>query len=205
MLILRNSPNSPFGRKVVVAINLLGMESKVSTQPADTTSVLDTLRKENPLGKIPTLITEGGQALYDSRVIVEFLNDLDGRHLLIPQGAQKMEVLRQQAVADGIMDAAILKVYEVRFRPAELHVPAWLEHQQGKIDRALDAAQSQAASNQETIGPMPHIGQITLACALGYLDFRFAKQWRENRPALVQWFEDFHTSCPSFAASAPKA
>jgi glutathione S-transferase len=205
MLILRNSPNSPFGRKVVVAINLLGMGSKVSTQPADTTSVLDTLRKENPLGKIPTLITEDGQALYDSRVIIEFLNDLDGRHLLIPQGAQKMEVLRQQAMADGIMDAAILKVYEARFRPAELHVPAWLEHQQGKIDRALDAAQTQAASNPVAIGSTPHIGHITLACALGYLDFRFAKQWRENRPALVQWFEDFHTSCPSFAASAPKA
>jgi glutathione S-transferase len=205
MITLRNSPNSPFGRKVVVAISLLGLTSQVTTQPADTSSVLDTLRQENPLGKIPTLITEEGQALYDSRVIIEFLNDLDGRHLLIPQAAKKMEVLRLQALADGVMDAAILKVYENRFRPAELHVPAWLEHQQGKIDRGLDALESQAASKQIALDEVPHIGHITLACALGYLDFRFTKQWRESRPALVQWFEDFHTSCPSFAASAPKA
>ena len=90
----------------------------------------------NPLGKIPTLILEDGEPVFDSRVIVEYLNERDGRGILIPAaGMDRVRVLRQQAVADGLLDASILKVYEGRFRPPEHHVQKWLDHQQGKIDR----------------------------------------------------------------------
>ncbi len=204
---LRNSPASPFGRKVVASINMLGLNKIVQMQNADTLSDTDSLRAQNPLGKIPTLVLEDGRALFDSNVIVEYLNELDGRHLLIPQGEARIWTLKNQAFADGLMDAAILKVYEGRFRPKEHHVQAWLDHQQGKIDRALNYASetTKQASASQSDG-YANIGDITLACALGYLDFRaavFPSNWRTNRPALEAWFTQFHLRVPSFADSAP--
>jgi glutathione S-transferase len=201
MVTLRNSPASPFGRKVVVALNILGLADKVQTVAADTISPDDSIRLQNPLGKIPTLMLEDGQALYDSRVIIEYLNELDGRHILIPQGPSKIEVLRQQALADGILDASILRMYEIRFRPTETHSKNWLDHQIGKVDRSMIEA---AKLFKVGVKTQPHIGEITMACVLGYLDFRFAGSWRLSYPTLVAWFEEFHVRVPSFSASTPK-
>ncbi len=198
---LRNSPASPFGRKVVVALNILGMTDKVQTVTADTISATDTIRSQNPLGKIPTLMLEDGQALYDSRVIIEYLNEVDGRSVLIPSGLQRIEVLRQQALADGILDASILRMYEIRFRPTETHSQTWLDHQIGKVDRSMQEAEKTFKVGATTT---PHIGEITMACVLGYLDFRFAGSWRKTYPHLVAWFDEFHVRVPSFAASTPK-
>jgi glutathione S-transferase len=117
MMILRSSPASPFGRKVKMALSVLGMLDRVDVVNADTTSPSDSIRAQNPLGKIPALILEDGTAVYDSRVIVDCLDGLDGRGILVPPG-QRLLVLRQQALADGLMDAAILQMYEKRFRPA---------------------------------------------------------------------------------------
>src|SRR5689334_4444703 len=119
MLILRSAPSSPFGRKVRIAIAVLGLSDRISIESADTSDPNETLRAQNPLGKIPTLVLETGEALYDSRVIVEYLDALAGGGRLIPAGWGRFEALRLQALADGVMDAAILRVYEARWRSEE--------------------------------------------------------------------------------------
>jgi glutathione S-transferase len=199
MLILRTSPVSPFGRKIKMALAVTGLSPQVELVVANTVDANDSLRSQNPLGKIPTLILEDGTALFDSRVIVEYLNEVECKHTLIPAG-QRIAVLRQEALADGLTDAAILQMYEKRFRPAEHHVQAWLEHQQGKVARVLDFAEATFSTPQSGAA---HIGEIAQAAALGYLDFRFAGDWRADHPKLVAWLDDFARRTPAFAATAP--
>ncbi|NIX76266.1 glutathione S-transferase [Microvirga terricola] len=194
MLTLRTSPASPFGRKVKIAAALLGLSDKIELVDADTTSPTDTLRQQNPLGKIPALILENGETLYDSRVIVDYLDHLAGGGV-IPTGWERFAALRQQALADGLMDAALLQVYEGRWRAEDKREPKWVEHQQGKVQRALDYAEAHLSTPSTTI----HIGHITLACALGYLDLRMAGKWRESYPKLVAWLADFEARVPAFA------
>jgi glutathione S-transferase len=197
MLVLRSSPPSPFGRKVKIATALLGLSDRITVEKADTTDPTDPLRTQNPLGKIPTLILENGETLYDSRVIVEYLDALAGGGRLIPAGWSRFEALRQQALADGVMDAAILQSYEARWRPEERREPRWLEHQQGKIERTLATAEATLSAPPRTF----HIGHVALACALGYLDLRFEGRWRQKRPKLVSWLDDFAGRVPAFAAT----
>lgn len=201
MLTLRTSPATPFGRKISIALTVIGLADQVQCINADTLSATDSLREQNPLGKIPTLLLEDGEAIFDSRVIVDYLNERDGRGILIPaSGMQRLRVLRQQAVADGLLDASLMLVYEGRFRPAEHHVQKWLDHQQGKIDRGLAHAETALSTPRE--GP-PHIGEITLACALGYMDFRFKGSWRGGHPNLVAWLNHFADKTPAFSATTP--
>ena len=129
--------------------------------------------------------------LYDSPVILEYLDSRAGGAKIIPKEANaRFAALTLQALCDGILDAGILLVYEGRWRPAEKHEPKWLEHQRGKVQRALDALEAAPPK----LGPIPNVGQITLACALGYGDLRFEGKWREGHPRLVQWHE-FPTRC----------
>ncbi|GAA4341420.1 glutathione S-transferase [Pigmentiphaga soli] len=202
MPILRTSPPSPFGRKIKIALAVLGLEDKVQVQYADTADASDSLRQQNPLGKIPTLILDNGEALFDSRVIIEYLEETDGRGILIPPAPHRIPVLRQQALADGLLDAAILQIYEGRFRPAEMKVQSWLDYQQAKVQRALDFAEAQLS--QPRAGT-PHIGEIAQAVALAYLDFRFGGKWRAGHPKLVAWLADFEQRTPAFARTAPPA
>jgi glutathione S-transferase len=196
MFVLRSSPASPFGRKVKIAAALLGLSERITVERADTADPSEPLRTQNPLGKIPTLILENGETLYDSRVIVEYLDRLAGGRL-IPAGENRFEVLRQQALADGIMDAAILQSYETRWRPEERREPKWVDHQQGKIERALAAAEATLSTPPAAFD----IGHVALACALGYLDLRFEGRWRKNHPKLVAWLDDFERRVPAFAAT----
>ena len=200
MLVLRTSLPSPFGRKVRMAIDTIGLTDQVEVVNADTNDPADSLRGQNPLGKIPALILDDGQALFDSRVIVEHLEMLDCRGILIPTGAARIDVLRQQALADGLLDAALLQVYERRYRPETHVVASWLAHQQGKVDRTLEfIAQEPPVPGADG----PHIGEITLAAALGYLDLRFEGEWRSAHPTLAVWLADFAQRVPSFARTAP--
>jgi glutathione S-transferase len=200
MMILRFSPSSPFVRKVRIAITLLGFDKDVTIERADTTDPNDSLRKINPLGKIPVLIVEDGSAVYDSRVILDYLDDRAGGGKIVPRDSKaRLAALRLQALADGILDASILTVYEGRYRKAEMHEPKWLELQAGKVSRGLSVVEAAPPA----IEPMPDVGQITLACALGYRDFRFGGSWRSEYPRLVAWLDNFAARVPAFAATKP--
>ena len=200
MLILRTSSTSPFVRKVRIAANILGLMDKIRLEPSDTLDPGDSVRKQNPLGKIPTLILDDGTTLFDSRVILEYFDHLAGGGKIIPISAkERFEALRLQTLADGILDAGVLRVYENRFRPVEKHEPKWIEHQTDKISRALAALESAPPA----IATPPHVGDIALASALGYLDFRFDGAWRKNHPKLVKWLGEFAEKVPSFAETKP--
>lgn len=203
MMILRSAAPSPFGRKVQIALSVLGFDD-VKVEPADTMDPRDTVREQNPLGKIPVLITEDGTAYYDSRVILEYLDDRAGGGKIIPrEAAERFAALRLQALCDGILDASILTVYEGRWRAVESHEPKWLDHQAGKVARALAVLEATPPA-LAPIPSLPHVGQIALACALGYRDLRFGGKWRSDHPRLVAWLDDFAARVPSFAATAVK-
>ncbi|MGO4404199.1 glutathione S-transferase [Bosea sp. RAF48] len=193
MLVLRSSPASPFGRKVKLAALELGLMDRIEIVAADTTDPSDPLRQQNPLGKIPTLILEDGTTLFDSRVILDYLDHISGGRL-IPSGQERFLQLRLQALADGIADAALLQVYEGRFRPEEGRNPNWLSHQEGKVARGLAALEAEPPAFPDR----PRIGEIALACALGYLDLRFEGKWRAAHPKLVAWLDDFAARVPAF-------
>jgi glutathione S-transferase len=202
MLTLRHSPASPFVRKVRIAASILGLEREITLENADTTDPADSVRNQNPLGKIPALVLEDGTVLFDSRVILDYLDHRAGGGRIVPEDADaRFAALRLQALADGLMDASILLIYEGRWRPAEKHEPKWVEHQAGKVTRALTALEA----NPPPLDGTPNVGQIALACALGYRDFRFNGTWRKDHPRLVAWLDQFAARVPAFAATKPPA
>ena len=199
-MILRSSPASPFGRKVKIAAHVLGLIDKIDIIVADTLNPEDPLRTRNPLGKIPALTLDDGTTLYDSRVIVEYLDHVAGGGKIIPEtDKERFEVLTLQALADGVMDAALLQVYETRFRDEDKRSSKWVEHQSGKVTRGLDALEVHVPH----LSPVPNLGAITVACALGYLDLRFGEGWRTGRPRLTAWLADFAARVPGYAATMP--
>ena len=196
MMILRSTPPSPFGRKVRLAANVLGLSGDIKVEPADLNDASDSIRQQNALGKIPTLVLEDGTALFDSRVIVEYLDHRAGGGKIIPQEPKaRFAALRLQALADGMTDAQILLVYEGRFRPPEHHVKKWTDYQAEKIRRGLAALEADPPS----LDPIPNVGQIALACFLGHRDLRFAGDWRAAHPKLVAWLDRFAAKVPAFA------
>jgi glutathione S-transferase len=196
MMILRYSAASPYARKIRIAADLLRLSDRIGIVAASTVDPNDTLRDQNPLGKIPTLILEDGSSLYDSRVIADYLDHLAGGGALIPADpARRFAALRLQALGDGINDAALLIRYETATRRPELRDPDAIALQQGKIDRAL--ATLEAAPPTGGVD----IGQIALACALGYLDLRFEGAWRAKHPGLADFLADFAARVPAFEAT----
>ena len=202
-MILRSSPSSPFVRKVSIAAAILGLDRDIKFEPADTVDPSDPVRRQNPLGKIPVLILDDGTAIYDSPVILEYLDHRAGGGRIIPRDrAARFAALRLQALCDGIMDAGILLVYEARWRPAERHEAKWLDHQTGKIARALATLEA----DPPRVNATPNVGQIATACALGYLDFRFANLgWRDTRPNTAAWFARFGERKSMVATRPPPA
>ena len=195
MMILRSSPPSPFGRKVKLAMSILGLDSQVTIEKADPTDAGDSIRKQNPLGKIPALIVEDGTVLYDSPVILEYLDHRAGGGKIVPQEPNgRFAALTLQALCDGILDACILLVYEGRWRPVEKHEPKWIDHQTGKVERAFAVLEA----NPPALTAVPDVGQITLACALGYQDLRFGGKWRGSYPRLLKWHDEFEARVPAF-------
>lgn len=200
MMILRSSPASPFVRKVRIAAAVLDLDREITLENADTSNPSDSIRQQNPLGKIPVLTVEDGRVLFDSRVILDYLDHRAGGGRIIPKDAEaRVAAQRLEALADGILDASILTVYEARWRAAEKHEPKWLEHQGGKVTRALAALEAAPPP----VDSPPNIGQIALACALGYQDFRFHGTWRTSHPRLVKWLDTFAAQVPAYAATKP--
>jgi len=199
-MILRTSPASPFGRKVVIAASLLGLGDSIAVVNADTTDPGDSLRAQNPLGKIPTLVDDDGTAWYDSRVILEVIDARAGA-TVHGTGEVRLEALKLQALADGLMDACLLQVYENRMRDPDKREPKWIEHQAGKVERTLALLEADPPGLSGAID----IGHIAVACALGYLDLRFAGTWRETHPRLVAWLDAFAARVPAFEETRVKA
>jgi glutathione S-transferase len=198
MMRLRTSPASPFGRKVKIVAAELGLFEQLELVETNTLDPADPIRKDNPLGKIPTLVTEEGVAIFDSRVIVEYLDLRAGGNRLVPaETGARIAALTLMALADGICDAALLVVYEGRFRPADKHEKGWLDHQQEKVTRGLAYLESTLPA---FAGPMT-VGHVAVACALGYQDLRFAGTWRADHPRLVAWLTAFEAHVPSFATT----
>ena len=150
------------------------------------------------------LIADDGTAYYDSRVILDYLDHRAGGGRIVPRDAMaRLAALRLQALCDGMLDASILTVYEGRWRKPEAHEPKWLDHQAGKVSRALAVLEAAPPPLDASPQALPNVGQITLACALGYRDFRFAGSWRGDHPRLVAWLDGFAARVPAFAATKP--
>ncbi len=199
-MILHSSGPSPFGRKVKIAAYHLGLIDRITIENTDVNSPNPGLYDKNPLGKIPALILDGNQVLFDSRVIIEYLDSIatDNR-IFIPNGAKRYEDLTLSALADGMMDASILQVYEVRKRPEEDRSQNWLDYQAEKVARSLKALEGNVPGIEDGIT----IGHISLACALGYLDLRFNGEWRADHPNLVSWLDTFAAKVPGFDKTRP--
>ncbi|MGH8291539.1 MAG: glutathione S-transferase N-terminal domain-containing protein [Steroidobacteraceae bacterium] len=174
------SPTSPYVRKVRITAAELGLGGNIELISIALTPINphDALRSSNPLGKIPALITDDNNALYDSPVICEYLDALAGGHRIFPRvGPARWTALRRQALADGILDAAVLLRYEEALRPKELRWQQWVDGQWLKMRTGLDALE------REHLEGAFDIDAISVACALGYLDFRHASEgWRASRP-----------------------
>jgi glutathione S-transferase len=177
---------SPFVRKVRVVL----AEKKVAFTYAEeniwaSETTIDTM---NPLGKVPCLVLEGGEALFDSRVIVEYLDGLSPLERLIPpSGRQRAEVKTWEALADGVMEALVLARLEATWpgRTEAQRSPAWMSRQMHKVDRGLDAME-RGLSGRYCSGNSLSLADIAVGCALGYLDLRFAQvDWRGTRPRLA--------------------
>ena len=198
---LRSSPSSPFGRKVKMATYILGFDDQVTPILTDTLDPNDSICEVNPLGKIPAL-EDNGTTYYDSRVIMEYFDAKAGGGKIIPaSGAARYEALTRAALMDGILDAAILVIYERRMRPEDKYVVSVVERQRGKIIRGLEAIAAENPSYSN--GAMPDIGEIGLACVLDYLDFRKQVNWRDHAPNLASWLADFAAAVPGYEDSMP--
>lgn len=197
---LRYSPTSPYVRKVVIVAIETGQDGRIEKLPTNVWVPETDIGSVNPLGKVPCLITDAGMTLFDSPVICEYLDNNHGGPKLFPgPGEGRWRALRQQAIADGILDAAILGRLEAN-RPADkVHQP-WIDRQRAAMYRAMDLLESEA----ETLSGPLTIGQIAVGCACGYLDLRYAAdRWRQSRPKLASWYEGM-AKRKSFLDTVPK-
>jgi glutathione S-transferase len=196
MLVLRTAAASPFARKVRIVASVLGLDDRIEILAADTSDPEDSLRRQNPLGKIPALILENGETIFDSAVIVEYLDWLVGGGKVIPSEPQaRFRTLARQSLADGICDAAVLIRYENLWREPPQRSQKWIAYQNEKIARAL------AVFEAEPPEELSDAGTIALAAALGYLDARFEGAWRADHLRLVAWVDVFSDATPSFEAT----
>lgn len=193
---------SPFARKARILVRETGLAGRVEEAETVVSPIAanETLARDNPLVKIPALVTDSGETLFDSRVICEYLDTLHtGRKFFPASGPQRFTALRRQSLTDGILDAAVLCRYETAVRPEALRWKDWIEGQKRKIFGGLAVLEAETA----TWGDEFAIGQVGAACVLGYLDFRFADwDWRGGHPQLKGWFERV-SARPSVSATRP--
>lgn len=195
---LYHTPTSPFVRKVMVVAHELGVELETVFLRPTPLEADATLSHENPLSKIPVLVTPDGP-LYDSAVICEYL---DGGHELVPaSGPERFRVLRTQALCDGILEAAVLVFYERAHRPKEMQFAPWIEGQTQKANQGLDALELEV----EAFGDKVDLAQICAGVTIGWLEFRNATgDVRTNRPKLFRWYDAFRER-PSMKSTEPHA
>ncbi len=198
---LYHSATSPFVRQCLVCAHELGLRERIELVPAAAHPVNRdaALAARNPLGKVPTLITDEGAVLHDSRVICEYLNSRGGGRLLPVQGAARWRALVDQSLADGLLDAAVLVRYETAVRPESLRWNDWITGQLAKVTGALAELERGAADLEQRVD----LGTIAIGCALGYLDYRYdSLAWRDRHPELGRWYAGFGARA-SMAATGP--
>jgi glutathione S-transferase len=195
---LHYSPTSPFVRKVNVLATELGIDDTLERIMTNPWEPDEALLGNNPLSKVPTLITDDGLVLYDSPVICEYLDSEFGDYRFLPaSGLARWKALRLQALADGLLDAAVLRLLE---RRREVPSADWEANQGGAVARALAVMEAEVASWGDEFG----LGQIAAAVSLGYLDFRFGDEdWRPDHPALAEWYAGV-AQRPSMAGTVPR-
>lgn len=195
---LHYSPTSPFVRKVLVVAHEKGLAERIEIL-ASSPWERNELAEDNPIGKIPALVTDDGLVLFDSRVIAEYLDDLGAGAKLFPSGQGRWKTLRLAALGDGILDAGVSIAIEGRRDKA--HWSDWhVGRQREKINRGLDALEHEAGELDGSVD----IGKITVGCALGYVAFRnFIGDWSAGRPRLSAWYATFARR-PSMQSTAPK-
>jgi glutathione S-transferase len=198
---LFHSHTSPYVRKVMVVLHETGQVDDVTLDSVMTTPYdpAESLNAENPLAKLPALVRPDGGTLFDSRVICAFF-DARANAGLLPQGAGRWDTLTLEALGDGILDSALSMTYEARMRPAEKQHAEWSDGQWTKIKNACAALNTRWMDHLN--GPLD-MGQIAVACALSYVDFRHdARGWRKGNDALADWFAIFNAR-PSMVATQP--
>jgi glutathione S-transferase len=194
MIVLRTAKFSPFGRKCWMAAIRLELMGRIQVVEANYMNADDPLHGENPLGKMPVLTTESGEHVYDSPVIIEYLDHLAGGGRLLPrEWPQRLENLTMQALADGVADAGALIAMEGRMRPREMWSSVVIEYQRGKIARGLADAATRLPDPSAV-----QVGALSLAATLGYIDRRGSYQWRTALPKLVAWLDEFRAHAPEF-------
>ena len=193
------SPTSPFVRKVSLLVIETGQETKIERLPTNPWQAQSELITENPLSQVPTLITDDGLTIYDSRVICEYLDSLHSGEKLFPEnGKQRWQALQLQSLADGILDAGILRFLEAK-RETTLRSADWDLMQKNAIGRGLSSLEDSVPGWKNDL----NIGVIAVACLLGWLDFRFSHEdWKSQHKKLNQWFTDF-SQRPSMLATVP--
>ncbi len=183
------STASPYARKVVVAAREAGVLDQINVISTNASPIDPNgdIVAANPIGKIPTLVLDDGHAIFDSRVICEFVDGLRDKPTLFPvEKNARFAALTLQALGDGILDAALLARYETFMRPQEFRWKEWTRGQQGKIINALDFLEQNFSEN---FSSDINIGQITIACALSYIEYReIIEDWRPGRDKLSEWF-----------------
>jgi len=200
---LHSNVITPFGRKITVALGVLGLTDQVTMITTDTNDPEDENRRHNPLGKIPTLVADG-EAIFDSRVIMEYLDGVHGGNVLLPRDSKaRIRTQIRAAQIDGTIDAAILVVYEDRFRPPEGRSASWVAYQRDKVIRSLLAMETSGMMGDYQNGASPDMAEIGLGCLLDYLDFRNIVPWRDHAPSLVKWHDDFCAALPLFVECRP--
>lgn len=195
---LHHSPTSPFVRKVMACAIARGIDGRITLIPTDPHSSPPELLKGNPLSKVPCLITNDGEAVYDSPVICEYLDTIGEANALFPtSGTHRwIRITVMHALADGIMDAAVARRMQ-SMQPKEAARDAFMARQKAAVDRGLATLEATPPQG------LSDIGAIAVGCALGYLDFRFAHEpWRDAHPRLAAWFAQV-SGLPPLARTAP--
>ncbi len=185
---LFSSKTSPFARKVRVVIHELELDGLVEEIATDTGADDPDFLAANPLAQIPALITEKGESLPGSDLIIEYLQTRGGTLTSLPRGSARWPQLRRRNLAEGILDAAVSMLLESR-RPAGEQSPAWIARKNQAVLRSLDVLELEAG---QLLTEIPSVVEVGVGCALGYLDFRFtALDWRSSRPVLTAWYAVF--------------
>ena len=196
------APTSPFVRKVMVCAHLSGQAERIEWLDSAAHPVRrdNRIAAHNPLAKVPTLVLDDGESLYDSRVICEYIDSLGSAGIFPPAGPARWKALTRQSMGDGLLDAALLARYELTARPTEMQWPVWRQALLTKVMACLGAIEA-IAPELATAGPT--IGEVAIGCGLGYLDFRFPElDWRASHPAATRWYAGF-AQLPAMQATIP--